>query len=65
LALRRRSHALACAQFVWRNGDASDPKTGLKCTIDQGGVPNGSPTQSQVAAYTWVYVCSGSSPCFN
>eukprot|EP01113_Clastostelium_recurvatum_P035244 TRINITY_DN488_c0_g1_i1.p1 TRINITY_DN488_c0_g1~~TRINITY_DN488_c0_g1_i1.p1 ORF type:complete len:437 (+),score=110.68 TRINITY_DN488_c0_g1_i1:126-1436(+) len=41
-------------QFVWRNGDAYDA-SGIKCLIDQGGKPAGSPTVSTVTTYAWVY----------
>jgi len=41
-------------ELVWRNGDALDA-TGVKCMMDQGGNTVGSPTQSGVIAYAWVY----------
>ena len=41
-------------RFQWRNGDVSDPVTGLKCTqVD--GKPVGNPQPSHVVAYAWVY----------
>eukprot|EP01012_Entosiphon_sulcatum_P012645 TRINITY_DN1796_c0_g1_i1.p1 TRINITY_DN1796_c0_g1~~TRINITY_DN1796_c0_g1_i1.p1 ORF type:complete len:434 (-),score=26.86 TRINITY_DN1796_c0_g1_i1:9-1310(-) len=43
-------------RLVWRNGDAVDPKSGLKCFIESGGNVVGSPTASDVVAYSWVYV---------
>jgi len=42
-------------RFVWRIGDMSDV-SGIKCLIKSGGIPNGSPQDSYVKAYTWVYV---------
>lgn len=42
-------------RFDWRNGDVVDDR-GFKCILDQGGEPIGSPTQSIVTAYTWVYI---------
>jgi len=42
-------------RFVWRNGDATDPKTGLKCFIETGGNVVGGPTASNVTSYAWVY----------
>jgi len=42
--------------LVWRVGDTQDPATGLKCTLQSGGNPVGSPQVSNVTAYTWVYV---------
>jgi len=42
-------------RFVWRNGDAVDPKTGLKCFIETGGNVVGSPTVSNITSYAWVY----------
>jgi hypothetical protein len=42
-------------RFVWRNGDVNDDR-GFKCITDQGGHVVGSPTQSVVTSYTWVYV---------
>eukprot|EP00966_Prymnesium_polylepis_P273297 6313419-Prymnesium_polylepis.1 len=40
----------------WRNGDVTDPSTGLKCTLESGGRTAGSPTASNVTAFAWVYV---------
>jgi hypothetical protein len=40
---------------VWRNGDAIDPATGLKCFMESGGNIAGSPTASTVTSYGWVY----------
>lgn len=45
-------------RFVWRNGDATDPSTGLKCAIEDGGKVVGSPTKSEITAYAWVYTWS-------
>jgi hypothetical protein len=42
-------------RFLWRNGDVVDDR-GFKCILDQGGHPAGSPTQSNVTSYAWVYV---------
>jgi len=42
-------------RLTWRNGDAIDPQTGLKCFIQTGGNVVGSPTQSNVLSYAWVY----------
>lgn len=42
-------------RFEWRNGDVVDDR-GFKCIVDQGGHVVGSPTQSIVSSYTWVYV---------
>jgi hypothetical protein len=44
------------AKLTWRNGDATDPATGLKCMIETGGRTVGSPTTAQVTTYAWVYV---------
>jgi len=41
-------------KFVWRNGDLLDP-AGIKCMMESGGSIAGSPTQSNVTAYAWVY----------
>jgi len=41
-------------RFEWRNGDVVDDR-GFKCIVDQGGQVVGTPTQSIVTAYTWVY----------
>jgi len=42
-------------RFTWRNGDAVDPATGLKCLIQTGGNVVGSPTVSNVTSYAWFY----------
>jgi hypothetical protein len=42
-------------KFTWRNGDAVDPATGLKCFIQTGGNTVGSPTVSNITSYAWVY----------
>lgn len=42
-------------KLVWRNGDAIDPATGLKCFTETGGIIAGSPTASNVTSYSWVY----------
>jgi len=42
-------------RMSWRNGDAIDPQTGLKCFIQNGGNVVGSPTVSNVTTYSWVY----------
>jgi len=42
-------------ELVWRNGDALDA-TGVKCMMNQGGNVVGTPTESDVIAYAWVYV---------
>lgn len=42
-------------RFQWRNGDVTDPATGLKCTLESGGTPSGSPQTSQLRALVWVY----------
>ena len=42
-------------RFLWRNGDVVDDR-GFKCIVDQGGHVVGSPTQSNVTSYAWVYV---------
>jgi len=42
-------------RLVWRNGDATDPSTGLKCFIEKGGNTVGSPTVSNITSYAWVY----------
>jgi hypothetical protein len=41
-------------RFMWRNGDVNDDR-GFKCITDQGGHVVGSPTQSNVTSYAWVY----------
>ena len=42
--------------FVWRNGDTSDPATGIKCMIQTGGNPAGDPQPAAVQTTTWNYV---------
>jgi hypothetical protein len=42
-------------RFEWRNGDVVDDR-GFKCLLYEGGHTAGSPTQSNVTSYTWVYV---------
>jgi hypothetical protein len=44
------------AALTWRNGDAVNPANGQKCLMQTGGVVVGSPTQSDVLTYAWVYV---------
>lgn len=43
----------------WRNGDVTDPATGLKCTLQTGGAIAGPEDQdlgpSTVSSYAWVY----------
>jgi hypothetical protein len=41
-------------RFMWRNGDVVDHHD-FKCLVDQGGRVVGSPTQSNVTSYAWVY----------
>jgi len=42
-------------RFQWRNGDMTDPATGLKCTMEHGGVTNGKPGPSSLTSLIWVY----------
>lgn len=42
--------------FVWRNGDTSDPVTGIKCSIQTGGSPAGDPQDANVQTMAFVYV---------
>ena len=42
--------------FVWRNGDTSDPATGIKCMVQTGGNPAGNPQDAQVQTISWNYV---------
>jgi hypothetical protein len=42
--------------FVWRNGDTSDPKTGIKCMVETGGVVAGNPGPAAVQTTSWSYV---------
>lgn len=41
-------------RFEWRNGDVVDQR-GFKCILNQGGQVVGTPTQSNVTSYAWVY----------
>eukprot|EP00698_Gefionella_okellyi_P016443 TRINITY_DN4700_c0_g2_i1.p1 TRINITY_DN4700_c0_g2~~TRINITY_DN4700_c0_g2_i1.p1 ORF type:complete len:336 (+),score=68.33 TRINITY_DN4700_c0_g2_i1:26-1009(+) len=43
-------------KLQWRNGDMVDKTTNLKCFTQSGGNVVGSPTQSLVVSYAWVYV---------
>jgi hypothetical protein len=42
-------------QFVWRNGDTTDP-SGVKCMSTTTTNVVGNPTESKIISYTWVYV---------
>lgn len=42
-------------RLAWRNGDAVDPETYLKCYMETGGIVVGNPTVSDVISYSWVY----------
>jgi hypothetical protein len=42
-------------RLMWRNGDMSD-RSGIKCLIESGGVPNGSPQAAHVRTYSWAYM---------
>lgn len=42
-------------RFEWRNGDVVDDR-GFKCLLNQGGHVVGSPTQSTITSYAWVYL---------
>ena len=42
--------------FVWRNGDTTDPKTGIKCMVETGGNPAGDPQDANVQTTSWNYV---------
>lgn len=46
-------------RMQWRNGDVTDPATGLKCTLESGGTPAGGnpghPGPSDVSSYAWIY----------
>ena len=42
-------------RFQWRNGDVTDPATGLKCTLKAGGKVCGNPQPSEFKSYAWVY----------
>ena len=41
--------------FVWRNGDTSDPATGIKC-MGSGGSPAGNPQAADVQVTSYNYV---------
>jgi len=41
--------------FVWRNGDASDPATGIKCSVQTGGNPAGDPQAANVQTISFSY----------
>jgi len=41
-------------KLVWRNGDTVEPSNGQKCINDNGTIA-GSPTNSNVTSYPWVY----------
>lgn len=43
-------------RFQWRNGDVTDPATGLKCILEKNGTLIGNPQKSHIKAYVWVYV---------
>jgi hypothetical protein len=43
-------------KFVWRNGDTTDVATGLKCTLESGGIPVGSPGTASVQTLAFVYL---------
>eukprot|EP00939_MAST-03C_sp_MAST-3C-sp1_P005341 g5341.t1 len=38
-------------RFQWRNGDVTDPSTGLKCTLSEGGSVIGSPQTKNTKSY--------------
>lgn len=42
--------------FTWRNGDTTDPATGIKCMVQEGGNPAGDPQDAAVETTTWNYV---------
>ncbi|CAF1580208.1 unnamed protein product [Didymodactylos carnosus] len=42
-------------RFDWRNGDVVDDN-GFKCILESGGHQAGSPTESTVTSYAWVYI---------
>lgn len=42
-------------RLTWRVGDVTDPATGLKCTLESGGSPVGSPGNSTITSYVWIY----------
>lgn len=41
--------------FVWRNGDTSDPATGIKCMMQTGGNKAGNPGIADVDWMAWYY----------
>lgn len=41
--------------FVWRNGDTSDPKTGIKCNRVDGN-PAGNPQPAVTQTISWTYI---------
>jgi hypothetical protein len=41
--------------FVWRNGDTSDPATGIKCMMQTGGNKAGNPGIAAVDWMSWYY----------
>ena len=41
--------------FVWRNGDTSDPATGIKCSVQTGGNPAGDPQAANVQTISFSY----------
>jgi hypothetical protein len=43
------------ARVTWRNGDSTDPATGLKCTLETGGNTVGSPLPANVTTLGWYY----------
>lgn len=40
----------------WRNGDTSDPATGIKCMLQTGGSPAGDPQAAEVQTTSYSYV---------
>ena len=42
-------------RLQWRNGDVTDEATGLKCTLQTGGIVNGKLGVSQLTSLMWVY----------
>jgi len=42
-------------RLQWRNGDTTDPRTRLKCTLQQGGATNGEPGVTNATSLAWVY----------
>jgi len=41
-------------RFVWRNGETTNAKTGLKC-MDPNGPVNGNPQSTVITSFTWTY----------